>query len=108
MRYLFVTYVLVFLLRGYVLVGEVALKNKHCYLYEQMFMLMILHMHMCYCHVICPTLLKVRIRFIFVPLLEYKRRYDCVVFSVEKLSCYPSSIINGKREFYLKTSLVTV
>ena len=36
---------------------------------------------------------------------EYKRRYGRVVFGVEKLSYYPTSIINGTREFY---SLVTV
>ena len=62
----------------------------------------------CCCHVIWPTLLKVRLKFIFVPLLEYKRRYGCVVFGVGKLSYYPTSIINGKREFYLKTLLVAV
>ena len=44
----------------------------------------------------------------FFPLLEYRRRYGCVVFGFGKLSYYPTSIINGKREFYLKTSLVTV
>ena len=44
----------------------------------------------------------------FVPLLEYRRRYDCVMFGVGKLSYYPTSIINGKREFYFKTSFVTV
>ena len=60
------------------------------------------------CHVICPTLLKVRIKFISLPLLEYMRKYGCVVFGVEKLSYYPTSIINGKREFYLITSLVAV
>ena len=58
----------------------------------------------CYCQVILPTLLKVS----FVPLLEYKGIYGCVVFGVGKLSYYPTSIINGKCEFYLKTSLVTV
>ena len=36
----------------------------------------------------------------FFPLLEYRRRYSCVVFSVGKLSYYPTSIINGKCEFY--------
>ena len=41
-------------------------------------------------------------------LLEYKRRYGCVVIGVGKLSYYPSSIINGKRDFYLQTSLFTV
>ena len=46
----------------------------------------------CCCHMIRPTLLKVS----FVPLLEYKQRYGCVVFSVGKLSCYPTDIINGK------------
>ena len=44
----------------------------------------------------------------FVPMLEYRRRYGCVVFGVGKLSHYPTSIINGKREFYSKTSLVNV
>ena len=42
----------------------------------------------------------------FVPLIEYKRRDGFVVFGVGELSYYPTSIINGKREFYLKTSLV--
>ena len=60
------------------------------------------------CYVYGPTLLKVRLKFSFVPLLEYRRIYGCVVFGVGKLTCYPTSIINGKREFYLKTSLVTV
>ena len=46
--------------------------------------------------------------FIFVPLLEYKRRYGCVVFGIVKLSYYSTSIINGQREFYFKTLLVTV
>ena len=31
-----------------------------------------------------------------------------VWFGVGKRSYYPTSIINGKREFYLKTSLVAV
>ena len=34
-------------------------------------------------------ILKVRPKIGFVPLLEYKRRYGCVVFGVEKLSYYP-------------------
>ena len=46
--------------------------------------------------------------FSFVPLLEYRQIYSCVVFGVEKLSYYPTSIMNGKRLFYLITSLVTV
>ena len=35
-------------------------------------------------------------------------RYGCFVFGFEKLSYYPSSIIDSNREFYIKTSLVTV
>ena len=46
--------------------------------------------------------------FNFVPVLEYKQRYSCVVFGVGKLSYYPTSIINGRSEFYLRTSMVTV
>ena len=38
--------------------------------------------------------------FIFTPLLEYMRRYGCVVFGIGILSCYPTSIINGKCESY--------
>ena len=56
----------------------------------------------CCCHVIRPTLLKVRLKFIFVPLFDYKRRYCCIVFGVGKLSYYPTCIINGKHEFYNK------
>ena len=44
----------------------------------------------------------------FVPLLEYKQTYGCVVFGVGKPSYHPTSIINGKCELYLRTSLVTV
>ena len=51
---------------------------------------------------------EVRLKLIFIPLLEYKQRYGCVVSGVGKLSYYPPSIIDGKREFYLRTSLVTV
>ena len=54
------------------------------------------------------TFLEVRLRFSFVPLYEYKGKYGCVVFGVGKLSHYPTSIINGKRKFYLEMSLVTV
>ena len=51
---------------------------------------------------------EVRLMFSFVPLLEYRQRYGCVVLGVGKLSYYPTSIINGKREFYLKTSMVSL
>ena len=44
----------------------------------------------------------------FVPLLKYKCRYGCVVFCVAKRSYGLTRIINGQREFYLKTLLVTV
>ena len=54
-----------------------------------------------------PALLKVRLMFIFVPLLEYRRRYGCVVFGVGNLSYYQTGIISDKREFYLKISWVT-
>ena len=66
------------------------------------------YVRVCCCHMIRPTLLKVRLKFIFAPLLEHKRTYSCVVLGVGKLSYYPASIINGKREFYIKSSLVTV
>ena len=62
---------------------------------------------MCCCHVIRPTLSKARLK-LFFPFLEYKRRYGFDIFGVGKLSYYPTSIINGKCELYLKTSLVTV
>ena len=55
---------------------------------------MSLYCFVCCCQVTWPTLIKARLKFIFVPLLEYRRRYGCLVFGVGRLSYYPTSIIN--------------